>query len=473
MMDTKLIGRKRELVDINKYRSDQKSHFIAVYGRRRVGKTFLIRKAFDDQFTFYTTGIARGSLKEQLATFTIALKKYFGDETVTMPKTWIDAFAILIDKLTSDPSKKKVVFLDELPWMDNRNSRFINALEYFWNSWASGRSDILLIVCGSSASWMINKLIKNKGGLYNRVTGRIKLNPFTLKETKEYLESLGCPYDEFQCLQTYMCFGGVPFYLSQFNKEWSASQNINHLCFSENAPFKSEYYLLYQSLFNNPDNHISIVEAIASKNKGILRSEIVKKSGITDGGGLTRILSELEESGFIRKYYNFHKKSREVVYQLTDLFTLFHLSFLSKPEINDDNTWLNMINTPKQNTWSGYAFEILCVLHTIEIKRALGIDGILSSVSTWQNKDAQIDLVIDRSDNVVNVIEIKFSNNEYTISKDYDIKLRNKINEFKESTKTKKAIWLVMLTTFGLKNSPHNGLVQRSLTSDIFFHNTK
>jgi len=468
-MDAKLTGRKRELTDIDKYRSDQKSHFIAVYGRLRVGKTFLIRHAFDDQFTFYTTGIAKGSLKEQLAIFTIALKKYFGDETMTMPKTWIDAFAILIDKLASDPSKKKVIFLDELPWMDNRNSRFINALEYFWNSWASGRSDILLIVCGSSASWMINKLIKNKGGLHNRVTGRIKLNPFTLKESKLYLESLGCQYDEFQCIQAYMCFGGIPFYLSLFNGDWSASQNINHLCFSEYAPFKSEYYLLYQSLFDNPDNHISIVEAIASKNKGIMRAEIVKHSSITDGGGLTRILSELEESGFIRKYYNFNKISREAVYQLTDLFSLFHLNFLSKPENNDKNTWLNMLHTPKQNTWSGYAFEILCIQHTNEIKQALGIDGILSNISTWQNKDAQIDLLIDRSDNVVNVIEIKFSNNEYTITKDYDIKLRNKINEFKESTKTKKAIWLVMLTTHGLKNSPYNGLVQKSLTSDIFF----
>lgn len=468
-MDTKLIGRQRELGDIDKYVSDQKSHFIAVYGRRRVGKTFLIRKAFQDEFTFYTTGIAKGSLKEQLATFSIALKKYFGDETVPIPKTWIDAFALLIEKLEADTSKKKVIFLDELPWMDNRNSRFINALDYFWNSWASGKSDILLIVCGSSASWMMNKLIKNKGGLYNRVTGRIKLNPFTLRETKLYLESLGCQYDEFQCIQAYMCFGGIPFYLSHFNKDWSASQNINMLCFAENALLKREYYLLYQSLFDNPENHIAIVEAIASKNKGMLRSEIAKRSGLTDGGGLTRILIELEESGFIRKYYNFNKISREAIYQLTDLFSLFHLSFLNKPQINDDNTWLNMINTPKQNTWSGYAFEILCILHSHEIKQELGIAGILSHISTWQNKAAQIDLVIDRSDNVINVIEIKFSNSEYTITKDYDLKLRNKMQEFKESTKTQKALWLVMLTTFGLKNGPYNGIVQRSITADIFF----
>ncbi|MBK8623357.1 MAG: AAA family ATPase [Saprospiraceae bacterium] len=468
-MDTKLIGRVKELGEISKYHSEKRSHFVAVYGRRRVGKTFLIRKAFDDQFTFYTTGIARGSLKEQLATFTLALKKYFKDETISMPNTWIDAFAILINKLEVYPSQKKVIFLDELPWMDQRNSKFINALEYFWNSWASGRSDILLIVCGSSASWMINKLIKNKGGLYNRVTGRIKLNPFTLYESKQYLESLGCQYDEYQCIQTYMCFGGIPFYLSHFNKDMSASQNINQLCFAENALFKNEYYILYQSLFDNPGNHMAVIEAIANKNKGIQRAEIVKRSGITDGGGLTRILIELEESGFIRKYYNFKKISREVVYQLTDLFSLFHLSFLGKPQINDENIWLNMINTPKQNTWSGYAYEILCILHIYEIKRALGIDGILSNISTWQNKNAQIDLIIDRSDNVINVIEIKFSNSEFTITKDYDKKLRNKIHEFKESTKTRKALWLVMLTTFGLKNGPYNGLVQKSITSNIFF----
>ena len=440
-----------------------------MYGRRRVGKTFLIRKAFEDQFTFYTTGLAKGSLKEQLATFTIALKKYFGDETLSVPKSWLEAFSILIQKLESNADARKVVFLDELPWMDNRNSGFINALEYFWNSWASGKSDILLIVCGSSASWMINKLIKNKGGLHNRVTGRIKLNPFSLNEAKLYLESQGCQYDEFQCIQAYMCFGGIPFYLSQFNKDWSASQNINQLCFSQNAPFKNEYYLLYQSLFDNPERHISVIETIAGKNKGLLREEIVKKSGISNGGGLTRILSELEESGFIRKYNNFNKTSREAIYQLTDLFSLFHLNFLNKPIVNDENAWLNMINTPKQNTWAGYAFEILCIQHINEIKKALGIDGILCSSSSWQNKNAQIDLLIDRSDNVINLIEIKFSNAEYTISKDYDLKLRNKMKEFSETTKTKKALWLILISTYGLKKGPYNGLVQKSLSSDVFF----
>jgi AAA+ ATPase superfamily predicted ATPase len=468
-MDPKFIGRKKELEEIKRYFSDDKSHFIAVYGRRRVGKTFLIRKAFQDQFTFYATGLAKGSLKEQLATFSIALRKHLGLEMMSKPQNWIDAFALLIEKLEAAPSGKKVIFLDELPWMDKRNSKFINALEYFWNSWASSRSDILLVVCGSSASWMINKLIKNKGGLYNRVTGRIKLNPFTLYETKQYLESLGCKYDNFQCIQAYMCFGGVPFYLSHFNKDLSVSQNINQLCFSENALLQSEYGLLYQSLFDNPDNHLAVLEAIATKKKGILRAEIIKRSGITNGGGLTRILAELEESGFIRKYFNFNKVTREAVYQLTDLFSLFHLSFLSNPQNNDVNSWINMINTPKQNTWSGYAFEIVCILHSSEIKRALGIEGILSNVSTWQNNAAQIDLVIDRSDNVINLIEIKFSNTEYTITREYDTKLRKKISEFAEYTKTKKAIWLVMLTTFGLKKGPFNGVAQRALSMEIFF----
>jgi DNA-binding MarR family transcriptional regulator len=355
--------------------------------------------------------------------------------------------------------------------MDQRNSSFMNAFEYFWNSWASRRSDILLIVCGSSASWMINKLIKNKGGLHNRVTVRIKLNPFSLKETQEYLNATGCQYDFTQCLETYMSFGGVPYYLSLFNKDWSAAQNINNLCFSENAPLKSEYQVLFQSLFDKPENHISILEAIGTKNKGLQRSDIVKLSHVSDGGGLTRILNELEESGFIRKYPNFNKKSREVIYQLTDAFSIFHQNFLSVPKYNDNNAWLNLMNTPVYNNWSGYAFEILCLNHAFEIKKALGIEGILTNISSWQNQKAQIDMVIDRADHIINLVEIKYAQAEYLITKNYDQNLRNKVSEFKDATQTRKALWLVMLTPFGLKNGPHNGVVQKSLNAQIFFEN--
>jgi AAA+ ATPase superfamily predicted ATPase len=467
----RFVGRKREIATLNACASDSQSHFVAVYGRRRVGKTFLIRNAFNDHFTFYTTGLAKGSLKEQLTVFSMSMKDSFGIETLVIPNTWMEAFRILIEQLEANNAAKKIIFIDELPWMDQRNAKFMNALEYFWNSWASRRSDILLIVCGSSASWMINKLIKNKGGLHNRVTVKIKVNPFTLKETQEYLEAIGCQYDEVQCLETYMCFGGIPYYLSLFNKDWSATQNINYLCFSENAPLKSEYQIIFQSLFDHPENHVRILEAIGTKNKGLQRSDIVKLSRVSDGGGLTRILSELEESGFIRKYHNFNKKSREVIYQLTDAFTIFYQNFFIDPKYNDANTWLNLINTPIYNTWSGYAFEILCLNHASEIKKALGIEGILTNISTWQNPNAQIDLVIDRADKVINLVEIKYAQSEYLITKNYDHNLRNKMAEFKEATKTRKALWLVMLTPFGLKNGPYNGIAQKTLTAQIFFEN--
>jgi AAA+ ATPase superfamily predicted ATPase len=467
----KFVGRKNEIATFNACATDNQSHFIAVYGRRRVGKTFLIRHIFKDKFTFYTTGLAKGTLKEQLTVFSMSIKDSFGGEIVTIPNTWIEAFRLLIEHLEASSDTKKIVFIDELPWMDQRNSSFMTAFEYFWNSWASRRFDILLIVCGSSASWMINKLIKNKGGLHNRVTLRIKLNPFTLKETNEYLNAIGCQYDYTQCIETYMCFGGIPYYLSLFNKDWSATQNINYLCFSENAPLKNEYRIIVQSLFDHPENHLSILESIGTKNKGLQRSEIVSLSRVSDGGGLTRILIELEESGFIRKYNNFNKKSREVIYQLTDAFTIFHQNFLVAPKFNDANTWLNLINTPVYNTWSGYAFEIVCLNHATEIKKALGIEGILTNISSWKNQNAQIDLVIDRADKVINLVEIKYAQAAYLITKNYDQNLRNKIAEFKEATKTRKAVWLVMLTSFGLKNGPYNGIAQKSLNAEVLFGN--
>ena len=242
-------------------------------------------------------------------------------------------------------------------------------------------------------------------------------------------------------------------------------------CMKKNNRRKNEYRIILKSLFDNSENHLRILESIGTKNKGLQRSDIVKLSHVSDGGGLTRILNELEESGLIRKYNNFNKKAREVIYQLTDAFTIFHQNFLVAPKYNDPNTWLNLINTPVYNTWSGYAFEIVCLNHATEIKKALGIDGILTNISSWKNQNAQIDLVIDRADKVINLVEIKYSQAEYLITKNYDQILRNKISEFKEATKTRKAVWLVMLTSFGLKNGPYNRLTQKSLDTEVLFRN--
>lgn len=470
-MRNPFIGRKKEIEQLKNYYTSKKSEFVALYGRRRVGKTFLIRNFFKNKFAFQLTGIARVSLKHQLSQFHSELLKYKTDENWE-PKPasdWLMAFRQLSTMLESNTTRRnrKVIFIDELPWLDTRNSKFLSGLEHFWNSWASARNDILLIVCGSAASWMLNKLINNRGGLHNRITGRIKLSPFSLKETEKFLTSRKAIYNRYQTLQLYMALGGIPFYLDLIRPEKSASQNINDLCFSSEAPFREEYLNLYASLFNKHERHISIIEALATKGKGLNRKEILKLTKLPDGGGLTRILKELEESNFIRRYKSFDKKQREGLYQLIDLYSLFYLRFIKNSD--DRNFWINNIETPNIFSWSGYAFEIVCLHHTDQIKNALGISGVQTSISTWSSANTQIDLVIDRRDQVINICEMKFSINKFVIDKKYAEILRNKLGFFRQKTKTRKALFLTLITTYGIAPNQYAGMVRNALTMDVLF----
>jgi len=467
-----IIGRTKELKKLEAFTRSSKSKFVVVYGRRRVGKTFLIRKAFDNKFTFQLTGYANVSTKEQLAQFHSAILNY-ATRINWQPQpaeNWFTAFQQLINFLEklNEPGKK-VIFLDELPWLDTPRSKFLAALEHFWNSWASARNDILLIVCGSAASWMINNLIKNRGGLHNRITDRIKLKPFTLQETKLLLEHKNAVYNHYQVLLLYMAFGGIPFYLDFIDASRSAMQNINELCFKEDAPFRLEYENLYASLFKKHERHVSIVQALSTKGKGLTRQEIIERTKLSDGGGLTRLLNELEESNFIRSYKAFGKKQKEALFQLTDLFSLFHLRFINKTGKDDDNWWINQIESPTFFNWAGYAFEMVCLLHLSQIKKALGISGVQTSVANWQSPEAQIDLLIDRKDQVINLCEMKFSINAYTIGKKYSENLRNKLGTFRQATKTRKALFLTFISTYGLKQNQYSGMVQNDLTMEVLF----
>jgi len=467
-----LIGRKKELKKLQAYLKSHKSEFVAVYGRRRVGKTFLIRKAYNNQFVFQLTGAANVARKQQLIEFYNGLIKYSTDIDwmPALPSDWFEAFRQLEALLEQLPNnEKKVIFLDELPWLDTHNSKFLSGLEYFWNSWASARDDIVLIVCGSAASWMINQLLKNRGGLHNRITDRIKLAPFTLSETEVFLEARNAGYNRYQTLLLYMVFGGIPFYLDFIKAEKSAMQNINDLCFHPDAPFRLEYDNLYASLFKKHERHIAIIEALATKGKGLSRNEIIKNTKLSDGGGLTRILKELEESNFIRRYKAFGKKKYEGMYQLIDCYSLFYLRFIKNTDEEEENFWLNHLDTPTFFNWAGYAFEMVCLHHLPQIKKALGISGVQTSTSTWQSPNAQIDLVIDRKDQVINLFEMKFSINEYAIDKNYDRNLRNKLANFRQITGTKKALFLTFLTTYGIKHNKYSGLVRNNLDMDIFF----
>ena len=469
-----LIGRKAEVKKLQSYLKSQKSEFIAVYGRRRVGKTFLIRKTYENRFAFQLTGMANVNIQQQLSLFHVALQKYASNLSIPWePKpaeNWFKAFQQLSELIEKNPTPgKKILFLDELPWLDTRNSKFIPSLEYFWNSWASARDDIILVVCGSAASWMLKHLIKSRGGLHNRITDRIKLEPFTLKETETFLHQKNAIYNRHQTLLLFMAFGGIPYYLEYVDRELSVMQNINNLCFHTDAPFRLEYEILYASLFNKHERHVKVIEALSKKGKGLSRGEIIQKTKLSNGGGLSQILKELEESNFIRYYKTFGKKQNDGLYQLVDMYSLFYLRFIKNADRDDRELWLNTLETPSFFSWSGYAFEMVCLHHINQIKKALGILGIQTSVSTWQSNKAQIDLVIDRKDQVINLCEMKFSINEFKIDKKYSDNLRNKIADFREETNTKKALFLTMITTYGLAQNKYSGMVRNSLDMDILF----
>jgi uncharacterized protein len=475
-MKDKLVGRKPEVALLEKIKNTEKSAFIAVYGRRRVGKTFLIRRTLGDQFTFQVTGRANVHLKLQLINFHAAILKYFPvAEHKPVPKTWFDMFQLLIFCLEQeDKSTRKILFLDELPWMDTPQSYFLSSLEHFWNSWASDRSDIMLIVCGSAASWMIGNLLNNRGGLHNRITHRIGLEPFTLHETELFLQQKGGVFERYEIAQLYMILGGVPFYLEQIETGESVTQNIDRLCFRPQAPLRQEFDNLYGSLFKKSERHVAVIEALAKKMKGLNRDELIKAAKLPEGGGATKILRELEESNFIRRYREFGKSQRNTLYQLTDFFSIFYLQFMVDHSLDDQNAWLNSLDDPRIRAWNGYAFERLCLLHAECIKKALGILGVQTQTSAWWGaigkQKAQVDLVIDRRDRVINLCEIKFSIHKFQITKTYAEELRTKIGLFKEITQTDKSVYLTFITAFGLEpNEYSTALVQNALTMDVLF----
>jgi len=470
-----LIGREKEFETLMEAYKDDRSHFIAIYGRRRIGKTFLVRETFNYTFTFQHAGMSEGSLKEQIKAFDASIKDA-GQIKVKRSKDWIEAFEHLKDIIRNSSDHKKVIFIDELSWMDTPKGGFIPALENFWNGWASGRKDILLIVCSSATSWMISKIIHNKGGLYNRLTETIALKPFDLLQCEEYIKTNGFVFNRDQILNAYMVFGGVPYYWSLLKKGLSMTQNIDELFFSQDAPLKDEYRYLFSSIFKNEKPYVEIVKALGGCLSGLTREELIKATGILNSGDLTKKLEELESCGFIRKYQCFGKKKKDSVYRLIDFYTLFYYHF-SKQQITDENFMSNQINTPAVNTWLGLAFERVCFEHIDQIKRKLGIEGVLTQINSWScTKDldngifgSQIDLLISRKDQIINLCEIKYSKAEYTVTNKVHMELENKIHDFKLVSGTRYAIHPTLITCYGLVENSYSKEIQAVITMDDLY----
>lgn len=449
-----------------------KPEFVAVYGRRRVGKTYLIRQFFENQFTFYLTGIANANVSVQLNNFIATYREYDYLPDEHTPKNWFEAFALLKRLIQRRGEELCVVFFDEMPWLDTPRSNFVMALEHFWNSYGSAKNNLKLIACGSAASWIINKLINNHGGLHNRITKRLHIQPFTLNETEQLLQAKKIVLERYHIAELYSMVGGIPFYLEEIEEGLSIAQNIDRLCFSDTGLLKNEYHNLFKSLFKESDSHRAVIEVLATKAMGLQRDEIIKLAQLPNGGNTTRVLEELEYSGFIRRYLPFNNKLKNSLYQLADPFVLFYHQFMKNSKARGQGVWLSFMDSAQYKTWSGYAFENTCLLHILQIKKALGISGIYSENASWRSREnkAQIDLLIDRKDKVITVCEIKFSNDTFVITKEYGEKLRQKLNVFKNETKTKKSILLAMITTFGIQPNQYSlGLVQNVISLDDLF----
>ena len=468
-----LIGRVDEQKRLKKHFKSSKSEFIALFGRRRIGKTFLVKSLFESSFTFYASGMQGEDHGSQIENFNNEIR-HFGGSALTPASSWHGAFENLnlLIKNTSQKSKK-VIFLDEISWMGSSNNGFISALDHFWNRWISSRDDVLLIVCGSATSWIIDNIVNNKGGLHNRLTDQIHLQPFTLSECEAFFYDRGIPLPRYQILESYMIFGGVPYYLDFLETDKSLAQNVDRIYFAKNAPLKNEYSNLYKALFDNPDGYIKVIEALAVKRKGLQREEISTTSKIKSGGTLTKILNDLVNCGFVQEYLAFGKQKRERTFQLIDPFTLFHFAFSNKKKRLAENYWLHYSTTPAYSAWGGYAFEMVCLLHLSQIKQGLGISGVLTEAASWRSKStpfgAQIDLVLERSDKVIHLCEMKFSSTEFTISKSYSDNLRHKRSAFLIESGTRKAAHTTFVTTYGLIQNTYSSEILYQLTmKDLF-----
>lgn len=469
-----VIGRAKEKAELKTVLESKKSEFLGIYGRRRIGKTFLIREYFKNmkgvQFLSFQ-GQKDVDTKTQIDTFYHELEKQFKiNYQLKRARDWQGAFHDFdkfIEKHTLENKKDVIVlFLDELPWFCNSKAGFLPALDYYWNQRWSANAKMKLIVCGSAASWMIKNVVNAKGGLHNRLTKKMYIAPFQFVEVKEFSKTNKLNFTDTQLLQIYMVLGGVPFYWSLLKKTTPISKQIDDLLFGKNAILKNELQNIFRSLFDNSELHLRIVKILSAAKSGIERNTLLNKCQIKSGGQASQYLDNLIHSGFIESFHLFGNKKKLTLFRLIDSFSYFD-SYWSKQSLGLVAFWQNKIQTPKLNTWAGYAFENFCLQHINQIIKALEIDRQVEAIHSWhsidqnkkgdiEEKGAQIDLIIERMDGVLHVIEIKYSQNEFVLKKEDAKNILNKVDRFKEKTQYRGQIKINLVTPIGLKKGLWN-----------------
>lgn len=474
-----MLGRNQEIGVLQEALQSPRAELIAIYGRRRVGKTFMVRQVLEKEIVFEFSGTLHGPLKQQLTNFSVALSEAFKTPVaLAMPRTWPEALKSLEKLLIPMVARKRtVVFFDEFPWINTPRSGFLEAFDYWWNSWASRYPKLTVVICGSAAAWMIKHVVNAKGGLHNRITRKIRLIPFTLAETEEYLKANKVKLPRYHIAQLYMCTGGVPHYLNGVKPGQSVIQAIEKMCFTKDGLLTNEFENLYAALFENAEKHVEVVKALALHPGGLSRGQLIEQCNLNSGGGTTRLLNELVESGFISYQIAFEKTTNEGFYHLDDAFTHFYFRFMTGRRTTGNVSWEKFMKQPSFEQWAGYAFERLCQQHITQIKKALDIGGVATTQSAWRLTKgdsaaggAQIDLVIDRADKCINLCEIKFTPAPFVIKKEYASSLLNKEQLFRQETGTKKALFTTLITPFGVADNEYKTSYVSSevLLDDLF-----
>ena len=470
-----MIGRIDECRRLRRAYESHESEFVAVYGRRRIGKTYLINEVFHGLYSFHAVGMENTGKRDQLSAFREELRKQGWPDCPPLT-SWISAFAELSKMLESRRESKKVVFLDELPWFDSPCSGFLPAFERFWNGWAALRKDVMLIICGSATTWVVNKVLKSRGGLHNRVTCQISLKPFTLRECEEYASYRKLNFTRQQVIECYMAIGGVAYYWSLLRDDMSAAQNFDWLFFGEQEEMRQEFDRVFSSLFKSPTRHMSVVRMLGKKKCGMTREEIIDGLGVSSGKDVTECLTELVQCGFLRYYNAIGKSKSGGLYQLIDPYCLFYFAFIEKWTGSDPRHWTLNYGSPHVNSWRGRAFERVCFWHVPQIKASLGISGMEADVYSWTAKTpnhdckgAQIDMLIDRADGVVDICEIKYSAEPYELNKSEDSGIVHRVESFRRLSGTRKSVRTVLISASGLKPGKYSGNIMAVVKGDDLF----